>query len=606
MSPSTDNYQSTAKSWRIALALVLIVGFLIGFRHEVGLSWFLLRTVGRIILGWPVDRALVGDEFRALIVVGSGIVAILAGYLVSLYWVSRFVLPTLTPNDMWEVYKRLFVYNLPASSGRGPVAFFKEGKPVAGKDELNEVGEGIALLDIYSAIVQEKQYTSDEERTTPGSRSRPLDGGVKPVRKPAKAIREWVNKVNGLGNDQGFVPVRAHGPGLALTRYDEKITRWADLRKQFRFRGNVKANTGDGIEVTTSVFAVFTLGQPPDVLRVAKVGGEWKIVKIEAYTPARNVFSASRLPDSTIKFTGDELPEEGRAEIEAFVQRRQFSWSHEAPDKPKPDVPGRLPFVFDEDRVISATYSRAREVREGKAGEWTDLAVDVAVGIFRDFLVHTNFDDLYIAHDPAEFPLNKIRQKFAGAVRNTGVLAYQVVQRMDGRPLENGARFRRSELALSPVREFTRSEVLRDRGIKVIAAGFGDLTPTSDTVQKQFFDNWRAHWQQVAAKTLADHDLQAARIRNHERAKAQQDMIHSLSQILQSEQYTNEALVMRLYQALESAATQPATQRLLPRDTIRMLWNLREWLSPQEDKGAAEMPKDFVDSDEEDDEELEE
>ena len=72
------------------------------------------------------------------------------------------------------------------------------------------------------------------------------------------------------------------------------------------------------------------------------------------------------------------------------------------------------------------------------------------------------------------------------------------------------------------------------------------------------------------------------RILNRERAKAQQDMVYSLSQIFQAEQYTNEALAMMLYQALESAATNPATQRLLPGDTIHMLTNLRQWLLPKD------------------------
>jgi len=126
--------------------------------------------------------------------------------------------------------------------------------------------------------------------------------------------------------------------------------------------------------------------------------------------------------------------------------------------------------------------------------------------------------------------------------------------------------------------------VLRARGIKIITASFSELIPTSEIIRQQFLDNWRAHWQQETEMTLAGDELEVMRIINRERAKAQQDMVYSLSQIFQTEQYTHEALAMRLYQALEAAATHPATQRLLPGDTIHMLTNLRQWLLPKEDE----------------------
>jgi hypothetical protein len=38
---------------------------------------------------------------------------------------------------------------------------------------------------------------------------------------------------------------------------------------------------------------------------------------------------------------------------------------------------------------------------------------------------------------------------------------------------------------------------------------------------------------------------------------------------------------MRIYQALESAATAPIEKKLLPAETIQMLSDLRKWLMPE-------------------------
>ena len=55
-----------------------------------------------------------------------------------------------------------------------------------------------------------------------------------------------------------------------------------------------------------------------------------------------------------------------------------------------------------------------------------------------------------------------------------------------------------------------------------------------------------------------------------------------LSQIVQNTEYSEEALTLRIFQALEDVATDPYTRQLLPRDTINMLRSLRLWLLPDE------------------------
>ena len=62
-------------------------------------------------------------------------------------------------------------------------------------------------------------------------------------------------------------------------------------------------------------------------------------------------------------------------------------------------------------------------------------------------------------------------------------------------------------------------------------------------------------------------------------------MIYSLAQIFRSSAHSEEALALRIYQALEAVATDPKARRFLPSDTITMLWNLRQWLDPHEQTG---------------------
>ena len=82
-------------------------------------------------------------------------------------------------------------------------------------------------------------------------------------------------------------------------------------------------------------------------------------------------------------------------------------------------------------------------------------------------------------------------------------------------------------------------------------------------------------------------------IRNRARAQAQQDMTIALSQILENTTNSQEAMAMRIFQALETAATDPSTRKLLPGDTIDMLRSLRHWLLPGGDETTSLFEEDL-------------
>lgn len=580
----------SAKFWRAVLLLSFIAGFLWGFWDEVNIVGQLIMTVVLRLFQQPVSLTINYEILLALSVVGLNIVVFCVVYVFVLLWISQFTLPVRNPSDRWKIFKRSLRYSIPFAGSRGPAIIVKEGKPFAGEEELNDTQPGIALVDLYSSIVLEQQgYKSDMDTSETGSNR------IHDKRPNLPKIPHLL----GLDKTVGEKPVvRACGPGIVFTDHGEKIIGFADLRKQFRKHADVSSNTGDGIEVTTDISVTFTIGQPPEILKVTKRDDNWVVVKVENLT-IQDTHKVDRIhPDRIIKGFSDELENEDKEEIDAYFRRGSFVWKVGVSENIKTDDEDSLPFAFDEDRVIDAVYSRARHAKEGRLSEWTELPVDVAVELFRNKLAHESYDELYLPEDPEKYPMKSFRADFGKSVRNMGVLGYQIVRRKDGQLLENGQVCRNNELVFSPSQDFRRSTVLRDRGIKILSAGFSNLIPTHDIIRTRFFDNWRAHWQEEADKTTADHELQAMRIRNRERAKVQQEMIYSFSQILQTEQHTSEAIAMRLYQALEMAATQPATQRLLPSDTIQMLQSLREWLLPAEQIKETHVDNEYIDGQE--------
>ena len=91
---------------------------------------------------------------------------------------------------------------------------------------------------------------------------------------------------------------------------------------------------------------------------------------------------------------------------------------------------------------------------------------------------------------------------------------------------------------------------IRDRGIKVIEAGFSDFKPIDSTIPDQRFDSWRAQWQKKTELTNAEYDLEIMREMNHARAQAQREIIYNLSQIFKLPGYTQDAMAIRIFQAL--------------------------------------------------------
>ncbi len=198
------------------------------------------------------------------------------------------------------------------------------------------------------------------------------------------------------------------------------------------------------------------------------------------------------------------------------------------------------------------------------------------------------YDKLYSldSPEPVYYLYDTFKPEFRRKVKEMGVLSYQFVQRKDGRM---PTRRRYYSIPMNTyfwdVVELHNPKPIRDRGIKVIEAGFSDFKPIDSTIPDQRFDSWRAQWQKETELTNAEYDLEIMREMNHARAHAQREIIYNLSQIFKLPGYTQDAMAIRIFQALESAAANPATNRLLPRDTVDMLRNFQRLLFTQSRDG---------------------
>jgi hypothetical protein len=457
----------------------------------------------------------------------------------ALLGVSQFVLPVQTPQERTAVFARLFSYWL---GYHGPAIFIKEAKQKAREEELKSTKPGVAFVDLCSAVALEKSWVP----TTAG-------GGFA-----------------GGGPPEGVEPpVRVAGPGIVFTESGERIQGVADLRRQLKITNNVSLSTRDGFEIRAPVWVLFTLGEQAEVLKVAYIGGlEAENLQVVTVNPITHILQAS----------SDEIDAIDRAEIHAYAL---MSAEDQAlyPSLEQP-VPGILPYLFFPRRVFAALYSRARNLADGNVVEWTELPSRVAIETFRDMLAQEDYNNLYQPSSPDYYPYFDVYQpRFSRMMRNQGVLGFQLITRQDGNPLSLGEVITTPGMTTHSEKRLQSHKVLRERGIKVIAAGFPELTPLHQGVRGQLVEYWKANWQSVANLTEATAAAEAMQIYTQARTLAQTEMAGTLKKIIELEAGSKAAIALRVMQALDVAAADPKTRALLSKDTISSIKNLRDILT---------------------------
>ena len=546
-----------AKRWQYLVWFVLIfplflylVSFWGDFSQVLSYLWqvFYWMLFGRN-LSIPLPNPGVVRSFQVVlftIFLGYGFTFFLWLLLTSF----QALLPVETLDEVYETMSHQIMYLM---RSHGPAIFVLDGKMDHSADELTRPGPGVIVVNFNSAIVLE---------TLVGR------GGC--LMAPSYLVRRLMNWMN---KTQPGPKSRVAGPGVVFTSGSERIRSVVDLRKQSRAANTrISAYTRDGIEVNSNVFAVFTIGQRPDVIELTYQGErrEENLKIISTRRVGRNLIEVKTLP-------GEELDPVDLAEAHNYA--RIPNQHRDAQKYVEVERPRHEP-EFDTQRVFNAVYAQARNPQE-QVVPWTELPAQVAADLYRSLMPTHNYNDLYALDDPAgeSFPIPEIRRRFRVKLRNKGLLWYRVVFHRSLVPLVDGT-YNASDLFISPYLAFTGSQVLRDRGIKVLAAGFSSPLPASPEVYQQRLAHWRAEWEHDTALKRSEYELEATRIRNHARAQAQHDLTQALSQIFERGAGSDEVMALRVFQALESVAADPKTRQLLPGETITLMNNLHNWLLP--------------------------
>lgn len=541
-------------------------------------------------------------EYGLLLV--GGVIGYVLVYNLMLAMISGLILPIRTgiySNKIFNLLK-LFVQGV-----HGSAIFIEGGEPKgrnlkvqspsssqgaadqgSTQDQLlANISTGFVIIDATSAVVF--------ERTTfnPGC-----------VQGLMNALRKRHPRQN--------LEMRTAGPGIELSGFGERIRGVVDLRRQIRVRTQISAHTRDGIEVKCVVFALFTLGEDPDVLQVTYEGSKDKaenlrVIQLGYRSPDEGSEQYYRV--QIVRALEDILDEDDKREIHRFVQslsqeedepadnqgeakedkrkRRRKKRSEEKKTVPK----GWRPYKYDDKRVFAAVIARPYDVYDEEHQDWTEIPAHIAVNIFREILSLEYYDNLFNPMDPQSYPIAALRTKLRNRMVNQGILAFRYIEPKDGSLLKVDQTWRESQIEKYPVQELKSRKVLRSRGIKVITSSFTELNPSSDDVLGRYmFEYWRAPRQREASITKAEYELEAMRLKTQARSLAQSEMALALLNILQDRENTDEALTMRLFQALDTVAANPVTRTLLPRDTIYLMSTLRAMFFPESDDDVPELP----------------
>ena len=582
----SDSLFRTPKFRRGLLRTLLFLMFIVSFKTEIIISikflWFVLGLIVRqpfaILLNTSIRQAafteisnvITYDVIRSLWVLAANAGMYFVLFIGSMFLVAQFALPIQEPKDRWPAFWRLLYYRF---KRHGAALFVKEGRRIARQKEDESYLPGVVLVDLNSAIVIKRQK---DNRMQPFDNSRNEPAGWK-VPLPA-----FLEKMDSSQPSTDTPVSRAEGPGLVFTEYGETIYGEIDLRKQIRVEPGVQAYTRDGIKVRANVIAVFTLGEAPETLYVTYLG-ERKAENLRAIQIGER--TVSEVPLKKQKFIQDFYPLDPKdaQEIHQAFQRgdlRSDSTITETESKAVDTF--NPPYQFDPERVSSAVYASSYDAEEIDIESWTDLPTKVATEMFRNEIALYTYDHLYKLEDEKEYPLMEYKADFARRMRYQGVMSYRLVLGKH-RPPEIGMAWDEASLLMLSARELVGYKLLRDYGIKVIHAGYTELVP-EDRIRQKRLENWMAGWEKEIEITKAENELRAIRIKNNARAQAQSEMASSLSSLYRSAEASPQAMALRVFQALETAATDPVTSQLLPKDVITMIQNLQRWLIVQRRK----------------------
>lgn len=586
--------------YRIARFWLWVIGpggllvYLISFNNELFLvSKHLIETISTLAIRWQLSN----EEQRAWGILLYGLIGNFVFFNMFLFFFSQFILPVKTLEQRFMMFIHAWYYVI---GWHGAAVFVEGGKLTSNREELEKELPGVVFVDGNSAVAIEKLWAKGAPKGgfSKGKGFSKITGDEKEFDKLAE-IDESLREKRFTDKK---ATARVAGPGFVFTKKDERVAGAVGLGKQNRKLPNVLAKTRDGIDVLADVSVIFTIGEKPDNIIVAEISpGKFQKVTIKELSTQVN---GETVIQKIVERLDDVLTE---AQVEEIIRYKNDALSNlsksnnrlltfEIADKRARKPPARQVFsstVYDPERVFRAFYSASNNPAKNERLDWAELPAKVAADEFRTIINKENFDELYRPMEVGNPPINRLKEKLKRKIVELGVLNFELVIRKSrlffvaiGDDIADSNKF-----LVLPEHPFKEYRILRERGIKVLDSSFGELKPDmKDEVKGQRLAYWQSIWQKYELFDDAEHQLEATRIRNQARAQTQQEMIYTLSQIFRSSPHTDEALAMRIYQALEAAATEPIAKKLLPADTVEMLTQLKKWLTVEDEDSNRQGP----------------
>jgi len=536
-----------------AFVIIPFLLFVISFWGDLGqtLSYF-WRFLYWLLVGR--DQAMPALSLDTLRAIQIMLFTVAGGFFSSfLLWLLLMSFQALLPVEkLGEVFNTALHQLIYLSGRHGAAVFVRDGKILDPEDELDRRGPGVLVVNFNSALVLEREL-----------------GRTSCLMMPIMVLSSFITWMT----RKSPRPIsRVAGPGVVFKASNERIRAQVDLRKQVRAsKGKINAYTRDGIELGSVVFTVFTIGQQPDTIELA-YSGDRRLENLRIITTRRVGRNLIEVATQDVKLDPDDL---NAAHEYARIpnQRRDALRYHEVP-------PTRQEPEFDEKRVFNAVYAQARSPKE-EVEPWTELPARVAADVYRKLMLGINYDELYDLHNltPNSYPIPRFKQRFGSMVRNLGLLNFRIVFHRSLLPLKDGT-YAEKDLFVSPSLPFTAPRLLRDRGIKMIVAGFSSPIPVAPEIYQQRLATWRSEWERETEYKRAEKDLAELRVRNHARAQALRSLSESLRQIFVDGESSDEVMALRVLQAMEGISADPKTRQLLPGETITLMNNLHAWLLP--------------------------
>jgi len=571
-----------SKNWKLKFSFYIIPLLVAFFFHEGffkglgGILTFALKFLGFIALIFlrRPDGQVLLDAFAALgqrevlfFFLGWGAYWLL--YRISLFILAQFALPVTKWKERWLAYKRLVLFT---KGKHGPAIFVKEGKKTSRQGELDSTAPGVALVDSCSAVALVQH--DDMNAISPPS------------------LEEWQEaQGNSAKKKKGKFAYEPRepdieGPGVVFTKQGQKIDDTVDLRRQTRGSDFLEVYTRDGIKVKSKVNVNFSLSDPPEKLWVGYMQGiDSRVLKI-----------------LKVKQEGNDLTIQGGIPLDAddaeeILRRINLP---EPSVQPVSQRNASAPYHFDPERVKCAVFHQARD-KDGELIPWHQAPLEAASAIFRKLISDIPYDSFFnvdlfaLTRQQAEEEgegkekknasdktreqafLSAVKDDFALRVKARGLTNFQFIELPDGKPFAEKETVSLDTLNQPPAVTLTGEKFnhFRHMGIVIKGASFGDVAACDKDVQDRMLEAWQAKMEREIAIFNAEYELKAIRVRNKNRALAQEEMTHLLSDIFRSAPYFDEALALRVLQALETSV---ADKEMSAADLQEILKNIHDWL----------------------------